>query len=227
MKPARRRAPIHELVYQEIRRSLMVGMFAPGEKVSLRSLAQRLGTSLTPVRAAVNRLIAEGAFEVLPNRWIVIPLMTEEKFNEIIDWRAQLEMAATRKAAKHVTPNLLKKLAQISKNMVDSFNESDNRVNLLLHNHQFHFTIYEASRSTILMPMIESLWLQAGPFTYYSMLSPRDLWDAKFHEEVIQALRNRDPETAAEAIRNDIVNTAEFLRKHGQYEQPKLRKIVP
>lgn len=78
----------------------MVGTFAPGEKVSLRSLAQQVGTSLTPVRHAVNRLIAEGAFEVLPNRWVVIPLMTEEKFDEIVHWRLQLEASATSNAVK-------------------------------------------------------------------------------------------------------------------------------
>src|SRR5690606_23865059 len=92
------RRAVHDLVYQEIRQSLMVGTFAPGEKVSLRSLAQQVGTSLTPVREAVNRLIAESAFEVLPNRWVMIPTMTEEKFDEITHWRCQLESDATRRA---------------------------------------------------------------------------------------------------------------------------------
>jgi DNA-binding GntR family transcriptional regulator len=76
----RRRETVRDLVYREIRRSLMVGTFAPGEKVSLRSLAEQAGTSLTPVRGTANRLIAEGAFRVLPNRSVVIPPMTEEKF---------------------------------------------------------------------------------------------------------------------------------------------------
>ncbi|NNM01860.1 MAG: GntR family transcriptional regulator, partial [Gammaproteobacteria bacterium] len=97
-KPSR--ASVHELVYQEIRQSLMVGMFAPGEKVSLRSLAQQVGTSLTPVRGAVNRLIAEGAFEVKPNRWVVIPEMSAEKFAEITHWRVELETQATRRAVE-------------------------------------------------------------------------------------------------------------------------------
>ena len=218
--------PIHDLVYQEIRHSLMVGTFAPGEKVSLRSLAQQVGTSLTPVRGAVNRLIAEGAFEVLPNRWVVIPPMTEEKFDEITHWRVQLETEATRRAARNIDAKLLKKIVRTNTEMVRAVKEIGDRTTLLAHNYDFHFTIYRASGSKVLLPMIESLWLQAGPFTYFSLSSPRDLWNAKFHDAVVKALKAGDAKAAAAAIKQDILNTAEFLKRHGQYGQPKLRRVV-
>ncbi len=218
--------PIHDLVYKEIRYSLMVGTFAPGEKVSLRSLAEQVGTSLTPVRGAVNRLIAEGAFEVLPNRWVVIPPMTEDKFEEITHWRIELETEATRLATKNIDAALLTKISKINADMVRSVKETGDRTALLDYNYQFHFAIYRASESKILLPMIESLWLQAGPFTYYSLSSPRDLWNAKFHREVIKALKAGDANAAAVAIKRDIVNTAEFLKQQGQFGQPKLRRVV-
>jgi len=227
-KPVGKRAgtPIHDLVYQEIRHSLMVGTFAPGEKVSLRTLAQQVGTSLTPVRGAVNRLIAEGAFEVMPNRGVIIPLMTEEKFEEITHWRLQLETEAARKAIATADSQLAKRIAAINASMVRSVKKTGDRSALLSHNHDFHFAIYRASNSQILLPMIESLWLQAGPFTFYSLSSPRDLWNARFHEAVIAAIKAGDAESAAEAIKQDIINTAQFLRKHGQFGQPKLRRVV-
>src|SRR5882757_8022469 len=46
-------------VYRALARGLMAGMFKPGEAVTLRTLAHRLGTSAMPVREAVSRLIAE------------------------------------------------------------------------------------------------------------------------------------------------------------------------
>jgi DNA-binding GntR family transcriptional regulator len=228
-KIARRKnggAAIHNLVYQEIRHSLMAGAFVPGEKVSLRSLAQQVGTSLTPVRGAVNRLIAEGAFEVLPNRWVMIPPMTEEKFEEITHWRVHLETEATRRAARYISKSLLKEIAAINQRMIKAVLEKGDRHDILAGNYEFHFAIYRASRSTILLPMIESLWLQVGPFTYYSLLSPRELWDAKYHEAIIGALKDGDGETAAIAIKNDILNTANFLKINKQYSQPKLRRVV-
>lgn len=222
-----RRKAVHDLVYHEIRQSLMVGTFAPGEKVSLRSLAQQVGTSLTPVREAVNRLIAEGALEVLPNRWVVIPTMTEEKFDEITHWRVQLESEATRRASAHISKQLLNEIKQINRRIIKCVADSGDRKGLLSINYEFHFTIYRASQSAILLPMIESLWLQAGPFTYYSLHSPRELWSAKFHEAIMQALAKGDGDKAAKAVRDDIVNTARFLKDSGHYAQPRLRRVVP
>jgi len=226
VKEKGRRGAVHDLVYQEIRQSLMVGTFTPGEKVSLRSLAQQVGTSLTPVRGAVNRLIAEGAFEVLPNRWVVIPSMTEEKFDEIIHWRTLLETDATRRACQNVTKGLINNIESINKKIHMVMNEGRERKDLLNENYKFHFAIYRESRSAILLPMIESLWLQCGPFTYYSLLSPKDLWDAKFHDEIIEALKSGDENSAAKAVKNDIISMAKFLKESGHYDQPKLRKVI-
>ena len=220
------RGAIHELVYQELRQSLMVGTFAPGEKVSLRSLAEQVGTSLTPVRGAVNRLIAEGAFAVLPNRWVVIPAMTEEKFDEIIHWRIQLETEATRRACRNVTKGLINKVGSINRKIHRVVEQGRDRKDLLNENYKFHFTIYRDAKSTILLPMIESLWLQCGPFTYYSLSSPKDLWSAKHHDAIINALAAGDENMAAKEVKNDIISTARFLKDRGHYTQPKLKRVV-
>jgi len=225
-KEPARRAAVHDLVYREIRHSIMIGTFAPGEKVSLRSLAEQVGTSLTPVRGAVNRLIAEGAFEILPNRWIMLPPMTKEKFDEITRWRIQLEMDATRSACKNVTKGLINKVERINSKIHKIVKKGRERDDLLTENYKFHFSVYRASNSTILLPMIESLWLQCGPFTYYSMLSPWDLWDARHHDAIIAALKSGDEGMAASAVKSDIVNSARFLKNNAQYTQPKLKRVL-
>ncbi|MEX2525062.1 MAG: GntR family transcriptional regulator [Gammaproteobacteria bacterium] len=225
-KSSKNKSAIVDMVYSEIRQSLMMGRFTPGQKVSLRSLSEEVGTSLTPVRGAVNRLIAEGAFDVLPNRWIVIPAMTREKFDEITYWRVQLESDAARRAARNRTSKLIKEVEAINRDMIKTGKDGGDRKSLLSQNYKFHFAIYTASDSSILLPMIESLWLQAGAFTYYSLLSPKDLWDAKYHIDIIDALKKGDEDAIAEAVTNDIVNTANFLREKGEFEKPKMKKIV-
>ncbi len=217
---------IQEMVYQEIRQNLMVGTFIPGQKVSLRFLADQMGTSLTPVRGAVNRLIAEGAFQILPNRCVYIPHMTEKKFNEIIHWRVQLESEAIKMAVKRISNNTIKSIESINNKMIRVASRKNDRKDLLALNYKFHFTIYEEANSNVLLPMIESLWLQCGPFTYYSLLSPRDLWDTKHHVTIIDALKNRQSTKAIAALKKDILNTAKFLKDNGHYHQQKLRKIL-
>lgn len=215
---------MQNLVYTELRRALMTGAFVPGAKVTLRSVTEQIGTSMMPVREAINRLIAERALVVAGNRQVIVPVMTAEKFAELTHWRAQLEGAATRTAARRVTPELIADLEAVNTKMIAAV-EQDKRDSLLPLNYEFHFLIYRQAQSEILLPMIESLWLQAGPFTYFSTPSPRVLWNAKHHRDIIRALKAADEEAAADAIVRDIQNTADFLKNSGHFERPPVRRV--
>ena len=215
---------MQNLVYTELRRALMTGAFVPGAKVTLRSVTEQIGTSMMPVREAINRLIAERALVVAGNRQVIVPVMTADKFAELTHWRAQLEGAATRTAARRVTPELIADLEAVNTKMIAAV-EQDKRDSLLPLNYEFHFLIYRQAQSEILLPMIESLWLQAGPFTYFSTPSPRVLWNAKHHRDIIRALKAADGEAAADAIVRDIQNTADFLKNSGHFERPPVRRV--
>jgi DNA-binding GntR family transcriptional regulator len=224
-RPVKTKATMQTLIYQELRRSLMAGTFMPSAKVTLRSVSAQMGTSVMPVREAINRLIAERALEVIGDRQVIVPVMTAEKFAEIVHWRVQLESAAARAACRYVTPGILADLESVNARMLEAV-EHDKREALLRLNHEFHFRIYNAARSTILLPMIESLWLQAGPFTYFSTPSPKALWNAKHHKDIIKALKSGDEAAAAEAISSDILNSAKFLMASGHFARPPVRNIA-
>jgi DNA-binding GntR family transcriptional regulator len=224
-RPVKTKATMQTLIYQELRRSLMAGAFMPSAKVTLRSVSAQMGTSVMPVREAINRLIAERALEVIGDRQVIVPVMTSEKFAEIVYWRVQLESAAARAACRYVTPGIIADLESVNARMLDAV-EHDRREALLRLNHEFHFRIYNAARSTILLPMIESLWLQAGPFTYFSTPSPKALWNAKHHKDIIKALKSGDEPAAAEAISSDILNSAKFLMASGHFARPPVRNIT-
>jgi DNA-binding GntR family transcriptional regulator len=222
--PKKAKATMQTLIYQELRRSLMAGAFMPGAKVTLRSVSGQIGTSVMPVREAINRLIAERALEVIGDRQVIVPVMTAEKFAEIVYWRVELESNAARAACRHVTPEVIADLESINSRMVEAV-ERDQRDALLRLNYEFHFRIYNAAGSAILLPMIESLWLQVGPFTYFSTPSPKTLWNAKHHKEILKALKSGDEDAAADSIRQDILNSAKFLSSSGHFARPPVRKI--
>jgi DNA-binding GntR family transcriptional regulator len=224
-RPPKTKATMQSLIYQELRRSLMAGAFMPSAKVTLRSVSAQMGTSVMPVREAINRLIAERALEVIGDRQVIVPVMTAEKFSEIVHWRVQLESAAARAACRYVTPEIVADLEAVNARMLEAV-EHDRRETLLRLNHEFHFRIYNAARSTILLPMIESLWLQAGPFTYFSTPSPKALWNAKHHKDILKALKNGDEDAAAEAISEDILDSAKFLMASGHFARPPVRNIA-
>ena len=197
----------------------------PSAKVTLRGLSAQMGTSVMPVREAINRLIAERALEVVGDRQVIVPVMTAEKFSEIVHWRVQLETAAARAACRNATTKLIADLETVNAQMLVAVTH-DRHETLLRLNHEFHFRIYDAARSTILLPMIESLWLQVGPFTYFSIPSPNTLWNAKHHKDILKALRSGDEDLAAAAIGEDILSTAKFLMTSGHFARPPMRNIT-
>ena len=106
----------------------------------------------------------------------------------------------------------MKRLENVNADLLRAIKGRD-IVGCLTQNQTFHFTLYEAARSEVLLPLIEPLWLQAGPFMYFSLLSPDMPWDASAHSDVLQALARKDPAAARRAIERDIRNTATFLLK--------------
>ena len=203
---------MQQKVYQELRHSLMVGAFVPGESISLRKLAETLQTRLMTGREAVNRLIAERAFETLPNRKVVVPYLSEEKLTELMYWRKILEGRAVTQAAKNMTPKLIKEIKSINADLVQAVEEDDFHLTLIK-NQEFHFAIYRLSENTILLPMIESLWLQGGPSIYFSLVSPNIVWNGQHHDEMIAALESNDAKALRKAIEQDIQATSDFLLK--------------
>src|SRR5262245_40789029 len=134
--PAPARDTLQQRVYHALARGLMGGMFTPGEAVSLRTLAARLGTSAMPVREAVGRLIAERALVMLPNRSVIVPRMSRARFTELTEIRQILEGMVAEAACARATPALLRKLTEINDAMKAAVADDDFRA-ALSHNMAF------------------------------------------------------------------------------------------
>ncbi len=99
--PAGRSPTLAHQVYRALEARILDGDWLPDTRVSLRSLATSLDTSMQPVREAVGRLVAASALEMRPGRAIRVPPMTRELADEIWSMRLLLEgEAAARFAAR-------------------------------------------------------------------------------------------------------------------------------
>ncbi|WP_187830055.1 GntR family transcriptional regulator [Siccirubricoccus phaeus] len=202
---------VEEQVYRELRDRFMSGVFLPGQVLTLRNLAADLGVSPMPVRQAVRCLIVEGALEILPNRIMQVPRMTRDRLVELLGVRRALEGMATEAACRAITLKQISAIEKIHHSSRRAFESGDMRRSLAM-NQRFHFTLYEAAHSTVLMPIIQGLWLQAGPFMHLAFSSTAGAhWDGVHHVELLQALRDGDPAAARQAIERDINKTAEAL----------------
>jgi DNA-binding GntR family transcriptional regulator len=73
-------------------------------------------------------------------------------------------------------------------------------------NRAFHFAIYRRSGSAVLLPIIESLWLQFGPYLRVASerFDGREGRGTNFHVEIVAALARGDAEAARRALESDI-----------------------
>jgi DNA-binding GntR family transcriptional regulator len=192
----------------------MSGMFRPGEPVTLRGVAQALGTSIMPVREAVRRLVSERALEMPSARSIRAPAMSRQKFDELCAMRILLEGEAAALAAGEVTPEEIDELERINRRIEASVKAGDVK-GMLAANQEFHYALYGAARQELLLALIETLWLQGG--SYLNLLINAAHGEAlkvdfSRHLDLIDALRRRSPRAARDALRADILEASEIYR---------------
>jgi DNA-binding GntR family transcriptional regulator len=216
----RPKGDVQDKVYDELRRRLMIGNFLPGEPITLRNLASELGVSPMPVRAALRHLIAEGGIEMLPNQTMRVPHMTLERLMELLALRRELEGMATAHACRNMTEAALRSIEKIHVENMRALKSGDG-ARILSLNQRLHFTIYVLARSWVLMPMIEALWLRAGPFMHLAQMSPGVNWDGRHHMELMRALHSRDAAAARRAIQRDINMAGQNLLKATVLHDPR------
>ena len=212
------RESVQDRVYIELRRALISGLFAPGQVVTIRQLSDALMTSTMPVRDALGRLISERALEALPNRSIRVPPMTLERIDDLLRTRILIEGEAIALAAPRITAAniaiLRGLMAEWQALRLDGDPATVDQEAAL--NQAFHFEIYNACGSAVLIPMIESLWLQSGPCTRAAIFAFSEAGEsdsAHFHLSMIEALALGNAQAARKALVADISRPFAFLRK--------------
>lgn len=202
-----RRSTLWDGAYAALKSALLAGRYVPGERVVLRQVADDLGISLTPVRDAVNRLIAEKVLErggLGPAGAAIVPLLNADQFNQLMTVRSSLEPMAAAAAAAHATPAQVDAVEAFLVEMKRSVKENRTEQYLDAHYH-FHFGIYAMCKMPIVEEIIESAWLRCAPTLTLAL--PENIPSLKrypSHVATLTALRRGDGEAVAAAIRADI-----------------------
>jgi len=208
------RQTLAEQVYADLKALLQAGEVEPGQRFTLRGLAATIGTSAMPVREAINRLAAEQALEVLPNRAIRVPMMTRARFLELRTIRIHLEGLAVEHAATMQNDDDLARIEHDEQAFRHACLHADGR-QAVRSNKNLHFNVYRAARMPTLLRMIESLWLQIGPVLNYDLASSRERMEhseaGRHHAAMVAAIRARDGAAARLALEADLTSASEFI----------------
>jgi DNA-binding GntR family transcriptional regulator len=205
------RETVQDRVYRQIRELILNGDIEPGQTVTIQSLSDAFQVSAMPVREALRRLLAEQALTVVSGRSVGIPTLTHDRLEDLHRVRREIEPLAASWSVTNVSAAELRRLGEMVDRMQLAAGQKDGR-RFVPTNHDFHFTIYRAAGSTTLLTIIESLWLQIGP--YFHVLRASDNWHAanSAHRAILEALRAQNGVAAAQALRADIDEAAATLR---------------
>ena len=192
-----------EYAYLRLRNAIMVGALPPGTGLTFRGLAERLSLSPTPIREALRRLSSENAIKVLGNRRLRVPEMTAGRFEELVHLRITLETHAARRAFPYVSDIDIARLTGLDDRMDKALAGHDLDA-LTRMNHEFHKVLYSLNPDQATMPLIESVWLQLGPFQRQVIEHIDDFASPDHHKDMLAAMHNRDLPALCTAIERDI-----------------------
>jgi DNA-binding GntR family transcriptional regulator len=212
------REVLSELVKDRILTWILEGVLAPGSRIVETRVARELGTSQAPVREALRDLATLGFVEMQPYRGSRVRKPSKDELIDAIEVRAELEALAGKLAATRRTDRCLADLDRLYAEMDEAADRNDPHDHALK-NTLFHQRIVEAAHN----PTLARLWSMLEPFsrTYVTASAPgMDLkWLGHRHDGILEAIRARDPERAAQTMREHAYEAAKLI---DQMDHPEL-----
>lgn len=196
--------PLRDVVYNTLRRAILRGELVPGQRLMEIQLAEKMGVSRTPVREAIRKLELDGLVEVIPRKGAEVAHMSGKNLRDVLEVRRALEELAGELACQRMTAGEFKELEQANHRFASVLGSSDITV-IAQADEDFHAVIYRATENERLIQMVNHLLEQ---MYRYRIEHIKDKSQRKIlvqeHQEIMQALADRDPEAARQAIRSHI-----------------------
>jgi DNA-binding GntR family transcriptional regulator len=194
------RGALTETAYRYVRDGIVRGTIPTGTVVAEQAVAAAIGSSRTPVRHALSKLLQEGLLEVGPRRQLTVRGFTPEHLAEIRLLREALEGVSVTLACETITGdeldelhlNLLRQRRAAAEGRDDDFIDLDE---------EFHLRIAHGAR----LPLLEGFLRQLREFVRVSRLGrnrPPEILAQVIdeHERILDAIEARDPDGAREAL---------------------------
>ena len=194
-----------------------MGHRKPGERLSIEELAQRHGTSVTPVGDALQMLSQDGLVTIKPRSGYFVTHVTLKELRDLLELREILEIAAVERAATQITDEQLDQLKRVHSGYTGDDDESYDRYTD--ENRRFHCLIAEASGNHELAETLGRLHDRLARFMV--MRRAGETMEST-HGWIVEALRSRDVEAARLAMRDELDETHDavldrLIREEGAF----------
>jgi DNA-binding GntR family transcriptional regulator len=195
-----------DLIYREIRRSIIMGHRKPGERLDLDVLSKGYGTSITPVRDALQMLGHEDLVTIKPRSGYFVTHVTLKQLRDMLELREILELAAVERTAARITDEQLGCLEDVHSGYTGEDDESYDRYTD--ENRRFHYLIAEMSGNHELAETLGHLHDRLARFMVLCRVG--EMLEVR-HKRLIDALQTRDVERARQAMLDEVNETRETI----------------
>lgn len=203
-------------IYDVLRRAILeMNIYDEATDLRLdeRTMAEQLGISRTPVREALARLEQDGFVEIQPRKGVFVRRKSLEEVLEMIVVWAALESMAARLAAEVATEAEFRSLRKLGTRYSQDVARADiaeySEANI-----RFHQRILEISRCAMLKTMADGLFLHMHAVRRRAMgENDRATRSVVDHMAIIEALESRDPDLAAERVRQHTMRLHDHVRR--------------
>jgi DNA-binding GntR family transcriptional regulator len=202
----RHKETLAEKAYERIKQSILRGEFEEGMFLSENEILRNFGIGRTPFREACNRLHHEQLLEWVPRRGYLVPEISLRAVRDLMEVRLILEGVVAELAALRHLPKEAEELAAITQSPAANNGTSDSE-QVVRANTDFHRCLARMTHNRELVRLVEGLLDRHERVAYLEQrtagLRKTDIRD--WHVPIVEAVKNRDPQKAREAVLSDIV----------------------
>ncbi|MGB0497481.1 MAG: GntR family transcriptional regulator [Rubricella sp.] len=200
----------HDRVYRKMCTMILHGELEPGASLTIRGVAADLGVSMTPVREALRRLVAEGALTMSSSGRISTPELTNERIEELAAIRALLEPELAARAMPRAHMALIERLEALNR-QIGLLVSQNARSGYVRANLEFHRTLYLRAQAPAMLALTETVWLQSGPTLRALYARQQQTRAVEAHQKIIAALKAGDEPGLRIAVRADVTGGLRML----------------
>lgn len=198
-------------VYERIKLMILNGELPPKCKLQEELLVSLVGTSKTPIKLALSKLEQEGLVVSIPRRGAYVRELTKEDIAEIYLVRSALEGLACSQAANNITRKETESLEELLGQMHEAAVVKDSEEFLRL-DENFHEIILQLAALELLNNQLSNLFSVIKLIKVRTVyLNDRVIKAYKEHAAILEALRNRDGDSAEREMKRHILNAKKEL----------------
>ncbi len=209
--------PLREIVYEELKRQIMVGEILPGTRMMEVELADEMGVSRTPVREAIRKMEKEGLVTIEPRRGAYVSDISVQEMVDVLEVRQDLEGMAAAIAARKIRDQQKTALLELSERYRKAI-DSGNIAEIIDLDEEFHKNIVGISENKTLIQMVSKLQELALRFRYmyYEDFSRFRNQPAE-HQLITEAIISGDSEGARRLAEEHLSHLKEFVEREAEH----------